>query len=438
VIRSTFSFIIKTAFLGRRLTILNLKKKRYLKITSQEEIYRYQIEAFNKTWNFCVNNIPFYKKWQKDFNLPLRINSIQDLKLFPVLTKNYINQNQDFILKGLTNYYLTSTGGTSGVTTHFPTSKANADEAYANSYLGRSWWDIDPLDNILMFWGHSHLFGKGLYRYIRKFRRWLSDILINTRRISCYDLDSKSVHSFYEAIKSLNPKAIISYSSNVFKVCQYMKSNSLAINDSMMKGVILTSESVTKRDIQLIEKYLNTNVINEYGMAETGSIAYSYEKTNNIRIFWDSFIVTNNENKELFLTTIGPSVFPLINYSSEDLIEVKSEYKQSVLYISSILGKVRDVLNISMINGKNKEISTIFFDHVLKFYPDIYSIHYSQKESSVEISFTSDKKLNLFDIKNYMIKEISKEFNDINFSCLNLKQIAETKKTLAGKNQTLI
>jgi len=438
VIRSGLSFFVKFFFLTRRLKILRLKKKLYLNNLSQEDIYQYQVEKFNEVWNYCINNIPFYTKWCQDFNLPHRIDSIEELKNFPVLTKHHVNQNQELILQGLSNYYLTSTGGTSGVTTHFPTSKKNADEAYANAYLGRSWWDIHPLDDILMFWGHSHLFGKGFNRYLKQFIRWLSDLVINTKRVSSYDLDSDSVHSFYNSIGLINPKAIISYSSNIFKICQYMKSNCLYLKNSRLNGVILTSETVTKTDSKLIEEYLNTNVINEYGMAETGPIAYSYKETDSIRVFWDSFIITNNAKKGLILTTIGPSVFPLINYSSEDLIEVQSEHRGSILYLSKILGKVRDVLNISMLDGPKKEISTIFFDHVLKFYPGVYSIHYQQNISNVVISLTSEKKLDLIDIKDYMRNEISKEFDKIDYSSLNIVQIKSAKKTLAGKNKTFL
>jgi len=436
--RRIISLFVKKTFLRKRLTLIQLKKKRYSDTLSHEEIYQYQIEKFNRVWGHCIANIPFYTKWRQDHNLPDRINSIEDLKLFPVLTKQHVHQNQEFILQGLDNYYLTSTGGTSGITTHFPTSKKNADEAYANAYLGRSWWGINPLDDILMFWGHSHLFGKGIKRFFSQFKRWASDFVINTKRVSCYDLDASSVHSFYGTIESMNPKAIISYSSNIFKVCQYMKSNSLHYEGPRLNGVILTSETVTKADTQLIEGYLNTNVINEYGMAETGAIAYSFRKTDNIRVFWDSFIVTSNKQKDLMLTTIGDSIFPLINYSSEDLAEVKSEYKASILSLRKVLGKARDVLNVCMLDGSKKEISTIFFDHVLKFYPDIYSIHYQQDRSDVVIFLTSDKRLNLRDVKSYLYKEISKEFHNIDYSHLSVVQVDDVKKTIAGKNKTFL
>ncbi|SVC87085.1 uncharacterized protein METZ01_LOCUS339939, partial [marine metagenome] len=108
-----------------------------------------------------------------------------------------------------------------------------------------------------------------------------------------------------------------------------------------------------------------------------------------------------------------------------------------ILFMSEILGKSRDVLSVSMLDGSRKDISAIFFDHVLKFYPDIYSMHYRQSESNVKIFLTSNIKLDLKHIKKYMSKEISKEFSGIDFDSLIVVQSDEVEKTIAGKNKTL-
>ena len=423
--RQISNFILKKTILSKRLDLL-------------KEIYDYQVKKFNDTWNYCLREIPFYKKWQNDHNLPDKIEDIRELKDFPYLTKKDIYENQEFILKNLKDYYLTSTGGTSGITTHFPTSKNNADEAYVNAYLGRSWWGIEPLDNVLMFWGHSHLFGKGFKRYIRQVKRKVSDILINTVKISCYSLDVTNVKEFYRSIESISPKAIISYSSNIFKICKYMENKQLFYKNDNFKGIILTSETVTQVDIDLINKYLNVDVINEFGMAETGAISYSFEETNNIKTFWDSFILTVDDKNELIITTIGNNIFPLINYSSEDVVVIRNEYKDSILSLSSIEGKVRNVLKVSLVDSTIQNISTIFFDHVLKYYNNIYSINYKQDNDKICIYLTSDIILDIKDLEKYVQSEIEKEFKNIDYKKIKIMQVDTVEKTIAGKNKTLI
>jgi phenylacetate-CoA ligase len=430
-------FILKNIVFKKRLELLEKKKKLYKEIIKEEDIYNYQLHKFNNTWNYCINNLPFYKMWKQKHNLPEKISSISDLKEFPILTKKDIHENKDLILENLENYDLISTGGTSGITTEFPTSKHDRDITYINAYLCRSWWGIKPMDNILMFWGHSHLFGKGLKGYINHIKRRFSDFLINTTRISSYSLTNENVKDFYEEIIEVKPESIISYSSNIFKICKHMESNNLYYKDNNLKGIILTSETVTNVDINLINKYLNTNVINEYGMAETGVISYSYEATNNIKTLWDSFILTSNDD-ELIITTINDSIFPLINYTSEDVLVVKEIYKESILSISSIEGKVRNVLNISFLDGTSQEISTIFFDHVLKNYPNIYSIHYKQDDINVIIYLTSNISLDLLNLNDFLRNEVKKEFLNIDFLKITMVQVDNVDKTIAGKNKTLL
>ena len=204
-----------------------------------------------------------------------------------------------------------------------------------------------------------------------------------------------------------------------------------------LKGVILTSESVNDIDIELVNKRLNTEVINEYGMAETGPIAYSYKKTNNIKIFWDSFIITTNKD-ELVLSSIGQKLFPLINYSSEDKIIVDKSYKGSILTISKIEGKCRNILNIPSLNNRNEEISTILFDHIIKYYPDIFSIQYKQINNIVEIHVTSNKNLDLIKLKNHTELKLKEEFLNLDFSKIIFKQVSEIEKTIAGKIKTIL
>ena len=46
--------------------------------------------------------------------------------------------------------------------------------------MARSWWGVNPLDNMVLLWGHSHLFGTGIKGQINHKLRLLKDILIKT------------------------------------------------------------------------------------------------------------------------------------------------------------------------------------------------------------------------------------------------------------------
>ena len=147
--RSTMGLVLGRFIFQKRLALLEEKKRLYERHTNPEAIQQYQLEKLNRVWKTAYTTLPFYAKWKVDHRLPDTITSLEALNAFPPLTKKVIYENQEFIQQGLEDFYLTSTGGTSGVTTHFPTSKNDADEAYANAYLGRSWWNIKPFSSSL-------------------------------------------------------------------------------------------------------------------------------------------------------------------------------------------------------------------------------------------------------------------------------------------------
>ena len=238
-------FILKNTVFKNRLILLKRKIKLYKEFIDEDEIIKYQIEKFNLIWRDAQTNNEFYKYWAKKHNLPKQIKSIDELKLFPKLTKNDIQQNKELIFKDLNNFYTVSTGGSTGEPMKFPTSKAEKEIEYANTYLGKSWWNVNPLDDIVMFWGHSHLFGTGIKGKINHFKRIFQDWLINTKRFNAYDMTVDTLSTYYHRLKKLDPKVIIGYTSLNYKLAKYIKENDLSIgNKTNLKSVIFTSESV--------------------------------------------------------------------------------------------------------------------------------------------------------------------------------------------------
>ena len=92
--------------------------------------------------------------------MPIYINNLDELKKISLyLKKKDIQENENLIFSSLKNYSIISTGGSSGTPTRFPIAKNETLNSYANHYLGRSWWGIKPLDNIIFF-GDIHIFSE--------------------------------------------------------------------------------------------------------------------------------------------------------------------------------------------------------------------------------------------------------------------------------------
>ncbi len=413
----------------KRLRLLDNKKKLYQISKSVDEIYQYQINHFNNIWCKAVVEIPFYQFWKKKYDLPISINNLDELKNFPVLKKKDIQENENLIFSYLKKYSTISTGGSTGTPTRFPITKNESLNSYANHYLGRNWWGIKPLDNIILFWGHSHLFGNGLKGKINHNKRLLYDWIINTKRLSAYDMSLDSMERYCRILKKSNPFMIIGYTSAIYKIAKYINENNLVINNMPnLKCVVVTSETVSNYDVNLIEKVFNVPCVIEYGMAETGVIAYSKENSENIKVFWDTFIGIKDKENILNITTINERIFPLINYKTDDIVETKENH--SILKIKKIIGRKNDFIKIK-VNSNFVEVHSEFFTHILKSIKGVMDFKIIQmKNLSIEIKYVSSNNLS---ISERFFQEIYKEFNGIDKNIFSFKQVNEITKTIAGK-----
>jgi phenylacetate-CoA ligase len=422
-------FILQNIFFKKRLQILKKKQNLYKNKNNTNEIHLYQIDQFNKVWSNAINNIPFYEMWRSKYNLPYNVTSLEEISNFPILTKKDIQENHELIFSHLRKPNTISTGGSTGEPTSFPTSKNEIEISYANHYLGRGWWDIKPLDNILLFWGHSHLFGTGIKGVINKFKRRLYDSVINTHRLSAYDMSSETLHKHLQKLGSSNPTMILGYTSSINKISKYLQKNNIQIiNTDNLRGVVVTSETVTQYDIDMVESVFKAPCILEYGMAETGVIAYSKEKTSNIKVFWDSFLCQKTFENQLLVSTLTDKLFPLINYDTGDIID--SSDNKSILTLHKIIGRSNDFITI-FDEGQRKIIHSEFFTHVLKSIPSILDFRIKQKlDLSIVVSYVcSDTK----EISQTFYTEVKKEYKNIQINQFSFFKVSFIPPTKSGK-----
>ena len=422
-------------FLNRKKLIIE-KQILYKKIVSNEDKYNFQLNRFNKMWSIVSKENEFYKFWKKKYNLPSKIYSLNEILDFPVLTKKVIKENKDLIFSNLKSFNTISTGGSTGVPTVFPVSSEEKNIYYANTYLGRSWWGVSPLDKITLIWGHSHLFGSGWIGRFNKIKRILFDWIINTKRLNAYNLSTSSLKEYFNIITKTNPECIIGYSSAIYKILKYVKDQKLKYSDkfSRIKAVILTSETVNDVDVGLINDVLKSNAVIEYGMAETGVLAYSKKDTYNINIFWDSFIF-QEINSSLNITTLDNKLFPLINYQTDDLVDVSNKYNSSVFSLEKIIGRSHDYIQL-LVGSKYVQTHGEIFTHILKSVDGIYSFRIIQKKNlTIIVKYESKIEIS---IKNFFLNEIKKEFKEISENQFVFKRVDKLLSTISGKSKWIL
>jgi phenylacetate-coenzyme A ligase PaaK-like adenylate-forming protein len=435
------NIIIKKTIYKKRLLLLEQKKQLYKEISENSDKAKFQLARFNLIWQYCYQHIPFYKQWSMRHKLPKEIKSLKELGEFPALTKQHIQEAQALIFQSGRIKHSISTGGSTGEPTKFP-NDPNDMTPYANMYLGRSWWGIQPLSNNLMIWGHSHLFGQGINGKINQYKRGLYDKIINTTRLNAYNMSVENLEQYVFCLKQIKPIFIIGYTSCLYKMGKYIRENAIDIGQqNQLKGIIVTSETVTISDIDLLQQVFGVPVIIEYGMAETGVIASTYKNHQFLQLYWDSFIGTTYTGRYpvLNITTIHDKLFPLINYRTDDIVNIAEEIDGSIIRLSAVKGRKRDILRIKTKKGGMLELSGILMIHILKSYPQIMSIQFEQlKGDIIKINLVSRKMLDLDNVKAFFIREIRKDHPNIDINAFRISQIKKIELTEAGKEKHVL
>ena len=391
---------------------------------------KYQIKKINDQWIYLIKNISFYKFYKDKFDLPDNIKNFTILQQFPIINKEFINENYHIILKDYKNHKFTLTGGTSGMTMKFPTNFFNSKNNFNNQIYLRNKFNINYNDKCLYIWGHSHKFSNNyLKKNVQHFNKYIKNYLFNRIYISSYELNEEILDKIVQIIRINKPKYLITYSSTISILINFIASNQLIVNNDIK--IITTSENLPKENFEIFKKiFPNGILINEFGMAETGVIGYNCPNKNYYEIFnlWHNFVL-QAVNSELIITEISKKAFPLFRYRPDDKINI---VESENLFEFIPKGKDRPIFDIIGENYK-VQISSIKFDHIIKNFNKIISCQYYYSDNYLSILLYSNHLLN----KDKILKKIDQE---INFKSKNIKifKINKPIKNISGKFKYLI
>ena len=410
------------------------KKQQILETNDIDQRKRIQIWKFNHQWKLCYETLKFYKNYREKNKLPNLISNLSEIINFPIIDKKYILENYEDILIDYKNSKFTLTGGTSGEVIKFPTSYLNEEQNFINKIICKNWINSNKGEKTLYIWGHSHKFGNNFFK--KKFNTFFNkfkDLDQNRFRLSAYDMSQENLEIIHQAIRSNNFDIIFSYASTFEILSKYL----LFKNYKHQKKIklIFTSEHLSEECIQnLIKIFPEGKIIGEYGMAETGIIAYSMDIHEEYKVIWSDFIIQNIDGK-ILISEIANKHFPLINYCPDDQIIVndKTINENSIFSFFNIKGKERPFIDLKFDNHTVQKISLIVFDHLFKNIETVFSVQYfiNSNEDKLIIIFSGDSKIeNLMSTINSYFKRKILNIELIKIQC--------PIKTKAGKFKTIL
>ena len=288
-----------------------------------ERLEELQWVKLNKMLQHCYKNIPYYRHLFEHLNLrPGDFKSPEDLHKIPVLTKTDLQKNfkQMRAMDGPRPYIVRTTSGTVGTPSVTYIHKQALSFQTATQIRGRSWWDWNVGDK------YVSLRGRSVYEKnpIRKFRDHVID---NRKVLSVFNLTKETVKNHFSVLEQFRPKFLYAWSNGIYSLAKLFKENNLDPTPIKMKGICTTAEILYDYQRKLIESVFGCPVINEYGCAEVGVIAFQCPRggmhISSENVFVE-FIHHKNKDypdglREIIVTDLNNFVMPLLRYHTGDL-----------------------------------------------------------------------------------------------------------------------
>ncbi|MCL2596422.1 MAG: hypothetical protein FWD66_01920 [Paludibacter sp.] len=347
------------------------KASLYWQYQTIEQIEHYQVAYFNKMWQEIIKDVPFYEIQKQKYSLPTEIKSLNELREWPVLTKQDLRTNQDlFIRKSGPPDGYTMTGGSTWEPFRFGTWKGYP-VASVNQWIGRFNYNVSPEMKTFYIWGHRHLYGSGLKGQIKKGMRRIKDIFMNSYRMSAFDLSVPALNAILKKMLKHKPQVIVAYSASVLAFCKANQNSQQAIKDLGIKCVICTAGPLSESEQHEISLFFNAPVCMEYGSMEAGVMAYTIPKTSEYKVFWDTHLIETEKDKfgyRNIVTNLMPTYLPLIRFDIGDYLELSySSNELRPLFFKSVTGRPNDIITLPngttfngiLIGGYVKDISKV-------------------------------------------------------------------------------
>ena len=398
----------------KRLKVLTyyqeLKNHQWNSIKANREIQRRKLYNIIK---YASQNIPYYNRIVKEKNIQFSEENIfDDIKKFPILTKDIIRNNFDKLYKFRDNTYFRNTsGGSTGELAVFYQDKHYLEWLIATKILFDEWAGRKIGDPMVKLWVQVEDITQKKNIDIKDFIR---ENLYGIKTINIVWMTKKEEHEYVKKINSIKPRLILANTNCIDEFIRYTKRNHLFIYSP---DAIMTSAGMLFPEIRArIKDTFNTIVFDRYGSREVGDIACNCVKEQGLHLMPDVHFVEVVDNQgeevkpgeigEILISVLENYTMPLIRYKICDkgiLSSQNCSCGRGLPLLEKVVGRSRSVF----INKKGDYIDGGQFIGFFYFRKNIKQFQVIQEA----IDFIS---INLVLIDKNKIKDMDRDLNQIN------------------------
>lgn len=299
----------------------------------------YQFKELKKILKHCHNNVPYYRKLFADYEFNPNIQSFEEIKKLPKLTKDLINNNfEDLISTNFNGKKIQfKTSGSTGKRMRFygEDSMYKKEAAYIlhsyNSHQGE-------LYNKWSIWIRRHS-PKNTNDLVVK------DYELKRIYMSAFHLNDKTIKMYADLINKSKSTTISTYPSTAYWLSCLLEKNN--INLPNIKAIHGASEKCLDSWGQKIKDVFGFDFKMHYGLVEKVAFMYQSQESqlyhNDLSYSFAEF----DKNKNVIGTSFMNYVMPFIRYKTNDIVTLNDKVKYDTsrpLEVKKIDGRVDDMI----------------------------------------------------------------------------------------------
>jgi phenylacetate-CoA ligase len=377
-----------------------------------EENKKIQQKKLYSLITYASQNTPYYQGIIKEHNIQFSENTIfDDIKKFPILTKEIIRNNFDELYKFRDNtYYRNTSGGSTGEPVVFYQDAQYFGWATANKTLFNEWAGRKLGEPMVKLWGSLQDILRGGQSFKGYLRQQLSGVtILNSDRMT-----EKNMYAYVRRINHIKPCLLLAFTNSIDELTRFIQRNHLSI---YAPNTIMTTAGVLYPEVRKrIEEVFHAPVFNCYGSQEVSDIACNCEKDQGLHLIPDIHYleIVDEKGKEvkpgkegnIVITLLTNYTMPLIRYKIGDrgiLSEKKCSCGRGLPLLKKVIGRIRA-------NFKNK-----FGDYINGgVFIDLFYFQENIKQFQIIQETVDFIIINLVLIDKINLKDMDKDFKEIN------------------------
>lgn len=329
-------------------------------IQKEKNVANYVETKKQEIVSYHLKHNAFYKAFAKNANP-------SDWNRIPILTKRDLQQplanrlSEGFSKKDI---YINKTSGSSGDPFIFAKDKF----CHALTWVGfqdrYSWFDLDINQS-----KQARFYGIPLNK-TAYYKERFKDFLSNRYRFSVFDLSDEQFETNLVKFKSTPFDYINGYTSSIVQFAKFLQRKNLVLKAicPTLKACIVTSEMLFENDKKLLETYLGVPIINEYGAAELGLIAFQNKNGAWIINNEDLFVEILDENNQplpygeagrVVITSLYNKAHPFIRYDLGDIGKLSKDNTENKPILETLVGRTNDIVRLP--SGKKAAGLTFYY-----------------------------------------------------------------------------